>query len=218
MAQSMNYDIDSIGSGGGLGGFGGFGGGNNPLLWLITLGFLKGENGILGGNGNAGAAGVLAGETQAKLDCLAQQHQTLSNQITNDGNVARFQAVSNQISNLEGISRDNTAAITNTLNDIRADAAECCCETKIGIEGINTSIAQQTAVLTASGLANTQAILDRINMSELATKDSEIRRLQDDLQTQTILANCNGGGGSNVDINVLAAALGRGVQVNNQPQ
>ncbi len=217
MAQSMNYDIDSIGSGGGFGGLGGFGG-NNPLLWLITLGFLKGENGILGGgSGNAGAAGVLAGETQAKLDCLAQQHQTLSNQITNDGNVARFQAVSNQITNLEGIGRESTAAITNTLNDMRADAAECCCETKIAIQGVNTAIAQQTAVLTASGLANTQAILDRINASELATKDSEIRRLQDDLQTQTILANCNGGSGNGVDINVLAAALGRGVQVN-QPQ
>ncbi|QZI86719.1 hypothetical protein SIPHO019v1_50002, partial [Vibrio phage 82E32.1] len=65
--QTLNTDVDSIG--GGFGGMGGFG--NNPLLWLITLGFLKGDSGLFGGNGNAGA-GVLAGETQAKLDCLAQ--------------------------------------------------------------------------------------------------------------------------------------------------
>tara|TARA_R110002012_G_scaffold65111_3_gene170811 strand:+ start:1439 stop:2095 length:657 start_codon:yes stop_codon:yes gene_type:complete len=211
--QSITSDIDSIG--GGMGGMGMGGFGNNPLLWLITLGFLRGDGGLFGGNNNNNAqsagAGVLAGETQAKLDCLAQQHQTLSNQITNGDNVARFQAVSNQITNLEGVSRDGVAAVTNQINDLRAQAAECCCDTKVAIQEVNTNIAQQTATLAAEGLANTQRILDRLCAGDLALKDAEIRRLQDSLQTQTIIANCHGGhggnGGNNIDINVLARAL-----------
>ena len=203
-----------------MGGFGGFGGMNNPLLWLITLGFLRGNGGLFGGDNNSqnAGAGVLAGETQAKLDCLAQQHQTLSNQISNGDNVARFQAISNQIATLEGVGRDSTAAITNQLNDLRAQAAECCCETKVAIQGVNTAIAQQTATLAAEGLANTQKILDRMCAGDLELKNAEIRNLQQELQTQTIIANCHGhhgggNGGGNIDINVLARALQGQAQV-----
>ena len=205
--QSLTTDIDSIG--GGMGGLGGFGGMNNPLLWLITLGFLRGNGGLFGGGDQQSGAGVLAGETQAKLDCLAQQHQTLSDQISNGDNVARFQALSSQVSNLEGIGRDGTAAITNQINDLRAQAAECCCDTKVAIQGVSTSIAQQTATLAAEGLANTQRILDRLCLGDLELKNAEIRRLQDQLQTQTIIAGCHGAhaGGGNIDINVLARAL-----------
>lgn len=201
--QTLNTDVDSIG-----GGFGGTGFGNNPLLWLITLGFLKGDN-VFGGNNNAGA-GVLAGETQAKLDCLAQQHSTLMAQIAKNDTDQNFTTLGLAVDSLAGVQRDSTAAITNQINDLRAQAAECCCETKVAIQEVNTNIAQQTATLTASGLANTQRILDKLCDNELALKESEIRRLQDALQTQTIIANCNGhsnGGNQNIDINVLARAL-----------
>ena len=179
--QSLNTDIDSIG-----GGMGGFGNGSNPLLWLITLGFLK-DGSLGGGNNNSGAANVLAGETQAKLDCLSQQHQTLQSQLTQQSMDARFTSLGLGITELAGIERDNAAAFTNTLNDLRAEAAKCCCETQLGIQGINTSIANQTAVLTATGQANTQKILDRMCANEITSLTADNVRLQSQLNKAEIL-------------------------------
>lgn len=209
----QTIDVDSIGGNGGMGGFG-MGGGSNPLLWLITLGFLKGDNGgLLGGGGNAGA-GVLAGEAQAKLDCLAQQHSTLMAQIAKNDTDQNFTTLGLGIDSLGNIQRDATAAVTNQINDLRAQAAECCCENRVAIQGVNTNIAQQTATLQAAGLQNTQNILDKINDNALAVKDSEIRRLQDDLQTQTILAKCAAQAPTNnIDIDVLVRAMQRQGQV-----
>lgn len=175
MAQSLNYDIDSMGGYGGMGGFG-----NNPLMWLITLGFLR-DGGGLGGNNN-NQAGVFAGSTDAKLDCLTQQHSSLANQLQQNEVLAGLRGNSDQI------------------RDLAAQAAECCCETKIAIQEVNTNMANQTAILTASGLANTQAVLDRLNVSDLQAKDAEIRKLEQSVQTATIVAACGAANPMNIDI------------------
>ncbi|QZI86720.1 hypothetical protein SIPHO019v1_60001 [Vibrio phage 82E32.1] len=87
--------------------------------------------------------------------------------------------------------------------------ASCCCDLKTGQQAIKTDVAMQTAQLLQAGTANTQVILDKLCENNAAIKDAEIRRLQDALQTQTIIANCSdsNGGGNNIDINVLARAL-----------
>ncbi|AUR97277.1 hypothetical protein NVP1238A_28 [Vibrio phage 1.238.A._10N.261.52.F10] len=196
--QSLNTDIDSIG-GGGLGGFG-----NNPLLWLITLGFLK--DGTLGGNNNQG--GVLAGEAQAKLDCLQQGQEVLRAQAADNNISAQFNNLSNEIRAASVESRDSRDLTTGQLTTLAQSLASCCCDLKTGQQSIKTDVAMQTAQLLQAGTSNTQAILDKLCENQAAIKDAEIRRLQDALQTQTIIANCNGSsGGHDIDINVLARAL-----------
>ncbi|CAL9957496.1 hypothetical protein VPH1254_0028 [Vibrio phage 1254] len=202
--QTLNTDVDSIG--GGFGGMGGFG--NNPLLWLITLGFLKGDSGLFGGNGNAGA-GVLAGETQAKLDCLAQGQDVIRAQAADNNISAQFNNLSGEIRGVAEAARDSRDLTTGQLTSLAQSLASCCCDLKTGQQAIKTDVAMQTAQLLQAGTANTQVILDKLCENNAAIKDAEIRRLQDALQTQTIIANCgdSNGGGNNIDINVLARAL-----------
>ncbi|CAL9955795.1 hypothetical protein VPHD472_0011 [Vibrio phage D472] len=200
--QTLNTDVDSIGGGFGMGGFG-----NNPLLWLITLGFLKGDGGVFGGNNN-GQAGVLAGEAQAKLDCLAQGQDVLRAQAADNNISAQFNALSNEIRGVSETARDSRDLTTTQLTALAQSLASCCCDLKTGQQSIKTDVAMQTAQLLQAGTANTQTILDKLCENQAAIKDAEIRRLQDALQTQTIISNCNGGsGGNNIDINVLARAL-----------
>lgn len=209
----QTIDVDSIGGNGGMGGFG-MGGGSNPLLWLITLGFLKGDNGGLLGGGNSAGAGYVAGENSSKIDCLTQGQNHLADQIAANSQAAQFATLGAGITAVAETARDNRDFLGAQLTNMAAAAAECCCEQRIAIEGVNTNIAQQTAVLTASGLANTQTILNALNDNALAVKDGEIRRLQDDLQTQTILAKCAAQAPTNnIDIDVLVRAMQRQGQV-----
>lgn len=210
MAQSLNYDLDAIGGGGG---FGGFGGANNPLYWLIILGFLKGDNGLFGGNGNQAGAGFVAGETQSKLDCLAQQHTTLMQQIAKNDTDQNFVTLGTAIDSLAGIQRDATAAITAQNNDLSRQLADCCCDLKTGQQAIQTAIAMQTNELSVQATANTQRLADLINANTVEAKNDRIRELEQNAQTATIAAvvrdTCGGHSASvpNIDINVLARAL-----------
>ncbi|QGH72770.1 MAG: hypothetical protein [Podoviridae sp. ctLUJ1] len=188
----QNIDADS------LGGMNFGGTGNNPLLWLITLGFLRGNDGFFGNNNNQGAAGVLAGETQAKLDCLQQGHNALSAQLSEQTTGNRFIALNTQINEIQGIQRastselaaiqrDATASIVATMNDLRAEQAKCCCETQLGIERVRNDIAAQTGALVAAGLANTQAILDKMCANQITSLTAENNRLQSELSKAEIL-------------------------------
>lgn len=208
----VQYDVDSIGGGG----FGGFGG-NNPLLWLITLGFLGRDFGSLGNNSNAGA-GVLAGETQGKLDCLQQGQSALSSQISENSQQTQFQSLLDVINGVSVTARDSRDAITGLINDFRSEAAECCCENRIGFESIRTALQMQTNDLLTAGTANTQRIVDLLTSQSIEFKNDRISELERQAQTAQLIAaiqsTCGGnfnGGGNNIDINVLAAALARNV-------
>ena len=98
MTQNLAYDIDSVGGAGGYG-MNGFGSGN-PLLWLVTLAFLRGDGFGFGGGGNEGAAGVLAGQTQAKLDCLTQGQSYLAQQAADNNISAQFNDQSRALNDL----------------------------------------------------------------------------------------------------------------------
>ncbi|HIF5938492.1 TPA: hypothetical protein ACX3FZ_002443 [Vibrio parahaemolyticus] len=186
MALTYDSQIENIGGNG-------FGGGSNSLLWFLLILFGLDKRGGFGGDAGAG---VLAGETQAKLDCLAQQHNALSQQIASNNQANQFQSVAQLIQAVGEQGRDGRFALNQQINDTRQQIADCCCETNRNIDDVKTQIAQQTSVLLAAGTANTQAILDKLCQDSLAVKDAEIRRLQDDLQTQTIVAACNAKGNS----------------------
>lgn len=193
-------------------GAGGMGGANSLPLWLLLfLGLTRNGDGVFGGGGNAGA-GVLAGETQAKLDCLQQGHNAIQAQIAEQTTGQRFAILNGQLNatqdiqreatlELAGIQRDSTAAITNTLNDIRAEAARCCCENQIGQQEIKTAIAMQTNELLVNGNQNTQRIIDQLAANTLAACQQDNDRLRSELNEQRILAaiasSCGGNGPGN---------------------
>lgn len=203
MPNVYNAEIDS------MGGYGGGGFGGNPLLWLITLGFLRGNDGFFGGSGGSGA-GVLAGELKSSVDCLQSGQSALSAQIASNNQANQFQSIAQLIQSVNDSGRDGRFALNQQLNDTRQQISDCCCETNRNIDDVKTQMAQQTSALLAAGTANTQRILDKLCDNTIALKDAEIRRLQDDLQTQTIVNNCNNssnGGSTNIDINALILAL-----------
>lgn len=222
--QSLDTDIQSLG-GGGMGGFGG--GGYNPLLWLITLGFLGGRNGLLGG-GNEAGAGVIAGENSAKLDCLAQGQNSLQSQIIEQGQDVRFQNLNlaftdgfrnlnDNLNNLAGIQRDTSDTIfrqTTLLSQQNAaenaamqrQLADCCCDLKAGQQATQTAIAMQTNELNTVATANTQRIIDAINdqtveslKSQLAERTSQLNIAETVKQVSENCGCCNGSqnGGGN---------------------
>jgi hypothetical protein len=232
--QSLDTDIQSLG-GGGMGGFGG--GGYNPLLWLITLGFLGGRNGLLGGGNEAGAAAV--GANSAKIDCLQQGQSFLQNSLNqqtqsqesdriNDNISRSFVNLNDNINNLSGIQRDVSDTIfrqTTLLSQQNAQEnnatlrtlAECCCDLKSGQQSIETAIAMQTNDLNTVSTAQTQRILDAINDNKVAALEAALAERTSQLNiaetVKQISENCGccngtqGGGGTTVDINVILAAL-----------
>lgn len=189
MTQTLAYDVDAIGSGSN-----GFGNMNNPLLWLITLGFLGGGNGLGFGRSNEGA-GVLAGETQAKLDCLGQQHATLMSQIAKNDTDANFVTLGQAVAETASVQRDTTAAITAQNNDLSRQIADCCCNVRESIQGVRTDIALQTNTLTMNANENTQKILDRMCANEVAAVQAENNKLATQLSEARIIAALGSNGG-----------------------
>lgn len=137
----------------------GFGGGS--LLVLIVLFLLFGQRGF-GGDGFGGAA---TAATQQEI-LLGQQFEGVNNKL-------------NQISN--GICT-STYELNNAIKD-------CCCETRLGIAGINAKIDQQTGVFTAmiKDMENAR-LKERVNSLELKDAMCGVVRYP---QAMTYATGCN---------------------------
>lgn len=117
---------------------------NNPLFWLIILGFLRGGGGgIFGGDAAVGA-------TQAKLDCLQQGQQDAAMAAHN--------------TNMVNLAHDNQVVTQNGFNRIAGQLAECCCNLSAGQKDIVNEICKQTGLLTTAMTMNTQRIVDVVNV------------------------------------------------------
>ncbi len=220
MSIESNFDVSSLG-GGGYGG--GFGGGLGFLPWLLL--FANKDGGIFGGGNNQAAAGYVAGENTSKLDCLSQGQNQLADQIRQQTDNFRFDGLNGQISELAGIARDGQAAAAAEANALSRQLSECCCDLKTGQQATQTAIAMQTNELVTNATANTQRLVDLITQNTIENKNDRIAELERQSQTAALAAiirdtcapkHCHGGGNS-IDINVLAAALGRG-NMQAQPQ
>lgn len=131
---------------------------NNPLIWLIILGFLRGDNGgglFGGGSGDAGTAAALASQG-AKLDCLQQgQH---------DATIASLRA------EMVNLNHQTTIANNEGFNRLASALAECCCnlrtgqkEILCGQESIKNALCQQTGIITTAITTGNQRIIDVVN-------------------------------------------------------
>lgn len=191
MTSGIMTEIQSAG-----GGYGGFGnGGTNPLLWLITLAFLR--NGEFGNNGNVVETAQAAGIAKANegITCLAQGQAQLANQQQFDRIAATMDATGNRTvsaigdltNDFNSFSRDLNMTLCNGFNDtqirnmqtqfdLSRQVAECCCDLKAGQNGIETAICNQTNTLLTAGTANTQRIVDLITANKIQELESQLNQ------------------------------------------
>ena len=172
---------------------GGFGWGGDGawliILFLIFAVFGWGGNGW-GGNGNSG--GVVDGYVLTSDFANVERKIDSVNQGLCDGFYQQAQlvngtnmAMANGFAQAE-LSRSNQqAALMQQLNAMQMQAAECCCNTQRGIEGVRYDMATQGCDTRNQLQTNTRDIIDamncgfrsidqRLTAQELAAKDAKI--------------------------------------------
>jgi hypothetical protein len=209
----------AMGGFGGNGGFGGFGG--DGALWLIVLLALiwgnNGNNGFGGFGGNSfdnGYAWLSNGQkeimnnTNNGFDTLHLSNQiegtrdginALSNQLCNccaDMN----QTVSNGFFNAEIAANNRQMANMNTAFDLSRQFADCCCENRLGVADLKSTVLSENCAdraALADGLkdvlinqtANTQRILDQLCNDKIDEKNDKIRDLERQLSMKDLQAS-----------------------------
>ncbi len=200
-----------MGGFGGNGGFGGFGG--DSAIWLIVLlaliwGNNNGNSGFFGGNGgfDNGYAWLSNGQkeimnnTNNGFDTLHLSNQiegtrdginALSNQICNS-TADVTSAINNGFLNAEIGAANRQMANMNTAFDLSRQFADCCCENRLGIANLNSTILAENCAdraALADGLkdvlinqtANTQRILDQLCNDKIDAKNDTIAQLRQEL-------------------------------------
>ena len=181
------YPVYPMMGGFGNGGFGGFGG--DGAIWIILIiallgGFNNGNGGFGGSNNDFawlsnGQKDIMA-NTNNGFDTLHLSNQVesvqsgingLSNQLCNVGNDITS-AINTTAYNAEIAAANRQMANMNTAFDLSRQFADCCCENRLGIANLNSTILAENCAdraALADGLkdvlinqtANTQRILDQ---------------------------------------------------------
>ena len=140
---------------------GGLGGGNNSLIWIILFfaifGFGNGNG--FGGNNDATAA--------------AQQEILYGQQ---------FQAIRDKQNEIGNGLCNSTFALNNSITGegraIQTQLAQCCCDTRVGLQALSANVDQQTCAITnavhAEGEA-TRALINENTMQRLRDDNTDLR-------------------------------------------
>lgn len=200
---------------GGNSGFGGWGG---DAIWLIVLlaliwGNNGNGNGFFGGNNND-----FAWLSNGQKDIMTNTNNGfdtlhLSNQL--EGNRDALNSLSNQICNSTS---DITSALTNGFFnaeigasnrqmanmqqafDLSRQFADCCCENRLGIANLNSTIISENCAdrqalnegvrdIIASQTASTQRILDQLCNDKIDAKNEKIADLQREILMKDLQAS-----------------------------
>ena len=202
---------------GGFGsGFGGFGG--DGAIWIILiialLGGFNNGNGGFGGGFDNGYAWLSNGQKDIMnntTDGFNSLH--LSNQvegIRNDVNdiqnaicnstASVTSAINNGFYNSEIAAANRQMANMNTAFDLSRQFADCCCENRLGIANLNSTILSENCAdraALADGLkdvlinqtANTQRILDQLCNDKIDAKNEKIADLERQLSMKDLQAS-----------------------------
>ena len=192
-----------------LGGFngngfgGGFGGGYgyNDFAWLSN-----GQKEIMQNTNNGfdtlhlsnqieGVRDGIYGLSNQLCNCCADMNQTVSSGFAN----AETSANARQIANMQQ-SFNNQLATLQGFNDVSSQLANCCCENRLGIANLNSTILSENCAdraALADGLkdvlinqtANTQRILDQLCNDKIDAKNEKIADLQRELQMADLRAS-----------------------------
>lgn len=146
----------------GNGGGGGFGNGDG-VLWLLVLflfaGFGRGGyGGGYGGGSGGGGDGVSAGFAYQSID-------------------SGIRAIQNGIC-------DSTYAITNSINGVSREIADCCCTTQRAIDGVNFNLAKGFCDIGNVINLQTRDIIDNQNANYRGIMDFMVQSKIDALRTE----------------------------------
>jgi len=202
--------------GGGYGN-GGFLGGDGWIILLLLLAFSgnwgNGNGGFFGGNNNEfawlsnGQKDIMT-NTNNGFDTLHLSNQLegtrdgiygLSNQICNSTSDITS-TISNGFYNSEIAAANRQMANMNTAFDLSRQFADCCCENRLGIANLNSTILSENCAdraALADGLkdvlinqtANTQRILDQLCNDKIDAKNEKIADLERQLSMKDLQAS-----------------------------
>ena len=169
---------------------GGWGDGNGWWVLIILFAIFGGwGNGGWGGNGANGGAMPYATSalTQAELQrgfdtqSIVSKLDGISNGLcdgfyaVNNGMLTGFNGINTNILQTgfgiqQAINADTVANMQNT-NALQSQLANCCCETREAIQGVNYNMAQNTCALQNTMNSNTRDIIDSQNAGTRAILD-----------------------------------------------
>lgn len=169
---------------------GGWGDGNGWWVLIILFAIFGGwGNGGWGGNGANGGAMPYATSalTQADLQrgfdtqSIVSKLDGISNGLcdgfyaVNNGMLTGFNGINTNILQTgfgiqQAINADTVANMQNT-NALQSQLANCCCETREAIQGVNYNMAQNTCALQNTMSSNTRDIIDSQNAGTRAILD-----------------------------------------------
>ena len=206
---------------GGFGGNGGFGFGDGSAIWIILIIALLGGFGNNGGWGGFGGSSFdngyawlsngqkdIMNQTSDGFNSLHLSNQIegvrdgvygLSNQLCNVGNDITS-AINTTAYNAEIAAANRQMANMNTAFDLSRQFADCCCENRLGIANLNSTILSENCAdraALADGLkdvlinqtANTQKILDTLCQDKIDAKNEKILDLQRQLDMADLRAS-----------------------------
>jgi hypothetical protein len=179
---------------GGFGGFGGFGGGFGMTDGGL-LGYAIGNNATKGDLSDGFNSLHLSNQIEGVRDGV----YGLSNQLCNVGNDITS-AINTTAYNAEIAAANRQMANMNTAFDLSRQFADCCCENRLGIANLNSTILSENCAdraALADGLkdvlinqtANTQRILDQLCNDKIDEKNEKIADLQRQLSMKDLQAS-----------------------------
>lgn len=223
------YPVYPMMGGFGNSGFGGFGG-DSAIWLIVLLALIwgnNGNNGFFGGNNgfDNGYAWLSNGQkeimsnTNQGFDTLHLSNQVegvrdgvygLSNQLCNSTSDivsavnngfsgAEISANSRQIANMQQ-AFNNQIATLQGFNGLQSQFADCCCENRLGIANLNSTILAENCAdrealsngirdLITNQTANTQRILDQLCQDKIDAKNEKISDLQREILMKDLQAS-----------------------------
>ena len=176
------------GNWGGNGGF--FGGNNNEFAWLSN-----GQKDIMTNTNNGFDTLHLSNQLEGNRDAL----NSLSNQLCNCcADITG--AINTTAYNSEIAAANRQMANMNTAFDLSRQFADCCCENRLGIANLTSTVLSENCAdraALADGLkdvlinqtANTQRILDQLCNDKIDAKNEKIADLQRQLEMADLRAS-----------------------------
>lgn len=195
-------------------------GNNGDWAWIIVLFLIFG----IGNRGFGGGFGGGYGSGAADNYVLATDFATIERKLdgVNNGLCDGFYAMAQQFSNTNQNIFNSTAALQNTLcqgfsgvnqaittngyetrlglNGLSSQLANCCCDIREGISGVNYNLAMNTNALQNAMCMNTRdiveaqtcgtrAILDAITANRIEDKNAQIQAQQNEINTLRLAAS-----------------------------
>ena len=178
-------------------------GDGGAFMWIFALLILS-QGGFGWGNGNAAALGyenlATSNEVQRGFDnqnSMANQREILA--AVNAGTAQSVAATNQTFHDMLNALSDKYNEITRDINSVAlaqqaaiANQNQCCCDTRMAIQGAANDINSNIAQARFDGVLNTQKILDAMAQDKIEALQSKINQLELQQATSNVVRYPNG--------------------------